>query len=52
MSSPLPPGATAPPHFVGIDLAIEAQPVPVPASLLLVGSGLLGLAGLRHRRRS
>ena len=29
-----------------------AQPVPVPASLLLLGSGLLGLIGFRRLRRS
>jgi hypothetical protein len=29
---------------------IDAQPVPLPASVLLLGAGLLGLMGIRHRK--
>jgi len=37
------------PHFVGVNLTIDATPVPVPGAFLLFGSGLVGLAALRRR---
>ena len=52
-----PPGGLQPGwwHLLpGEDMAFEltSTSVPVPASVLLLGSGLLGLVGLRRRRRS
>ena len=34
------------------DLLVKVDPVPEPATLLLFGSGMLGLAGLRVRRKA
>jgi hypothetical protein len=34
------------------DLLVKVDPVPEPATMLLFGSGMLGLAGLRFRRKS
>jgi hypothetical protein len=35
---------------VSLDKLIQPAPVPVPPSVILLGSGLLGLAGIRFRR--
>ena len=35
-----------------IDCDIDEQPAPVPCSLLLVGTGLMGIIGLRRTRRT
>lgn len=37
------------PWMMGVNLNIDATPVPVPGALLLFGPGLLGLASLRRR---
>jgi hypothetical protein len=36
-------------HFVGVNLTIDAVPVPVPPAIWLFGSGLVGLIGLRRK---
>jgi hypothetical protein len=39
-------GATSPfDHLIGVDLRIDVVPIPVPATMLLLGSGIIGLAG-------
>ncbi len=37
--------------YTGVNLTIDAQPVPLPGALLLLGSGLIGLAGTRIKRK-
>jgi len=37
--------------FTGVNLTIDAQPVPVPATIFLFGTGIAGLAGIRARRK-
>ena len=34
-------------HFVGVNLTIDAVPIPLPPAVWLLGSGLAGLLGLR-----
>lgn len=38
-------------NVTGIRFEIEASPVPEPTSMLLIGTGLAGMAALRRRRR-
>ena len=45
-----PPGTHR--YDIGLDFIIYGAPVPVPPSMLLLGSGLLGLAGWRRFRKS
>ena len=37
--------------FTGVNLTIDAQPVPVPSTMLLFGTGIAGLAGIRRRKK-
>ena len=39
------------PNFPGFEFDLSAQPVPLPPSVLLLGSGLLGLGALGWRRK-
>lgn len=38
-------------HNINVDFILHGGPVPVPPSLIMFGSGLLGLTGLAWRRR-
>ena len=46
------PSGSATTHFTGVDFLVFASPVPEPASVVLVASGLLGVGVARWRRRS
>ncbi|MFQ5783425.1 MAG: PEP-CTERM sorting domain-containing protein [Alphaproteobacteria bacterium] len=37
---------------IGVDIAFSGQPIPEPATLLVLGGGLLGLGFMRRRRRN
>lgn len=37
--------------FTGVNLTIDAEPVPEPTTILLLGTGIAGLAGTRLRRK-
>lgn len=37
-------------NFAAGEISVSSTPVPVPASMLLLGSGLVGLAGFRRKR--
>ena len=49
--SPTDPGTIAWTEHKQAPMAPETSPVPVPAAVWLLGSGLIGLAGLRRRSR-
>ncbi len=38
-------------HFFITGLTVEASPVPIPGAIYLLGSGLIGLAGIRRKFR-
>ena len=38
-------------NYPGFEFDLSAQPVPLPPAVLLLGTGLLGLAGLRRFRK-
>jgi hypothetical protein len=40
-----------PSKLLGLDLRLELTPVPIPAAILLFGSGLMALLGIRRRRQ-
>ncbi len=48
---PIPlPGAFSIPTTLAGTIDLQADPVPVPAAIWLLGSGLMGLIGLRRRQ--
>jgi hypothetical protein len=52
MTAPYPPDATLQYGLLNGGIAVISLTVPEPASILMLGSGLIGLAALRHRARN
>ena len=43
-------GPGSKPNYLGVDIRAKLEPVPLPAAVILFGSALAGLMGLRQRR--